>query len=240
MKRNSYMIFLFVTTLAAFGFAVQGCGSSGGSRDGVASTGTASGTGTGPNGTGTGDPGDAVGVDFTIDVPSEADAAWIESFKSRLNETQGRMWAAFEGQMYMKNVTIKKGGTSGKVNIYPLTGTKTSCQGTTCVGFSGGSWMQVPGEFLIQAWLHEWCHTIIGKFPNEEYSCDDAGNDICIMNVVKNPPNERWHYCDQGNCLVGGSNGVCWEGWFLKRYPSWKHPNTGYSPAAPAMNITVQ
>ncbi len=240
MKRGSRYFFWPLVLTLALGLVVQGCGGGGSKKSPVGGGGTG-GTGTGSGtGTGGGNPGDAVGIDFTIDVPSSADSAWVEAFKGRLNEVQGRMWTAFEGQMYMKNVTIEKGGQNGKVNIDPLQGSWTYAGSTKCRGFSYSTWMQLPGEFLPQAWLHEWNHCFIGKFPNEEYNCDDASNDVCIMNVVKAPPNERWHYCDQGNCLVGGSNGVCWENWFLKKYSSWKHPNTGFSQTPPSATITVK
>ncbi|TET35335.1 MAG: hypothetical protein E3J72_11455 [Planctomycetota bacterium] len=227
--RKHLFFFVIIAAFACLPLAV-GCGggskkkspaSSGGSTGSGTGTGGGTGTGSGGNGGG-GNAGTAVACDETWTVNPDADQAWLEAFANKIQSSQKLMWRGVEGQMYMRNVDLHDNDPqqSSGVIITHLTGGSSGGGGS-----NPGQFIWLRGEYLDVLFCHEWGHYKFIRYA-EEYSCK------CLLGSSFG----QTAYCDASNCAVGEP---CWETYILKKYPNWKHPNSGYDQTAPQVNITI-
>ncbi|MHC4661183.1 MAG: hypothetical protein ACYS8W_05790 [Planctomycetota bacterium] len=239
MKKH-LTVLICILSLVAFTSCSGGGGSS---RSG--GVGTNSGTGTG-TGTGTGGgtvPPGAVGLDINFGLNGfkiAGDTAWEEAFKAKIQQSSDDLFVATEGQLYLRNVIIidgMKNEDAARTQVFidsPTGQTIKDPPGAYGTGDETG--IILGGGYPRSVWLHEFGHYWMTKVgpggPSlwEEYSCAN-----CAMAGYQ-PGHLIRQYCDNGNCTGGNP---CWEPFILKKYPSWKHPNTFNEGDAPTVNITV-
>jgi hypothetical protein len=206
-------------------FLTLSCSGNSGS-DGNSALPGVSGTGTGTNTV----PGDAVGIALEIGVRPDANQAWFESFSQRLRESNQELWSAVHGQMYFSSIDMYDNEPEGtrECVIDKLTGYTTvpppgppASYGWTLISKQQFGF---PGEYIQQAFLHEWGHHHFLRH-NEEYSCSQ-----CAMGDITGPSSDTNQYCDGGSCRVADP---CWENYILKKYAGWQHPKSNPNPTAP-------
>ncbi|MHC4662015.1 MAG: hypothetical protein ACYS8W_10040 [Planctomycetota bacterium] len=223
-----------------------GCGG-GGSSNKVPSTGT----GTNPTGTGTGtgtNP-NAIVKNFAIGTYENTTTSFRESLASRIQgEISTAVWDATHGQMYFGNITIKNQNTDRNqvaVVIDPpdslfVRWTPQGQAPANVMGWGLEGFMGLGGEFPVMGWLHEWCHSQLGRnnsSPNNHQTsaCEEYDCSICAM-ARYNYNDYAREYCDSSNCSQGYP---CWDNVITKKFPSWQHPASP-SGAKPQCTVTVE
>ncbi|MHC4608627.1 MAG: hypothetical protein ACYTAF_17100 [Planctomycetota bacterium] len=161
----------------------------------------------------------AVEIKIKVAVKPDADAAWLEKLKGKLEQAAEGWWKCTEGQMYISEAEVSDRSSGGDVVINNLN--SATCDGTAYGRCINGT-VYLGGRFPIVTFCHEmghrWC-----QLP-DEYQKPKCAR--CVME----PWSGIFEFCDKNTHTAKGAD--CWTR-IKKIYPKWKHPRKDFGEAPP-------
>lgn len=182
------------------------------------------------------DPGDnalALDMTWTVQSASASDLQWMAD---RIKQIAQYLWYATEGQLYLRNQTLKVGPGSYPDSI--IIGRVFGAGGGYTQGYTtfSGSWIYITlqrGDGCAQVTLHELGHAVVRYSLSEEYDCLGC----CMCAYVNGSGEGILRYCDVSTC-TGSARFQCWNKRIREMHPDWTHPGPGGS--CPTCNVTIQ
>ncbi|MHC4778112.1 MAG: hypothetical protein ACYTFG_05990 [Planctomycetota bacterium] len=181
-----------------------------------------------------------VALDITWAVKDDASPVQMSAFANRIEQASAALWAATDGQAYLRNVTLVDNTSVGEVILDNLD--QEAAEGMFAYTYQlggGGYEIHLGGNFPMQAFLHEMGHGFVLQdwaLP-EEYDMSGSPCPVCAMDAYQLGTGEgKVVFCDTSNCST--TRNGCWENVILGLHQAWTHPHgTG---GMPSTNVTIQ
>jgi hypothetical protein len=169
----------------------------------------------------------ALALDITWAVKDDATLAQMNGFAARIRQASDALWAATEGQAYLRNVALVDNTALGQVILDNLD--QQSAEGNFAYTYqlAGGAYeVHLGGALVLQDWV----------LP-EEYDLQGAPCPPCAMDAYYLGTGEgNTRFCDASNCAT--TRVGCWENVILGTHSDWAHPHVFGS--APTTQVTIQ